>query len=222
MFKVVNLKCLLLFSFTLFFQHLSFANEDLQAWMLLKKELQIKAKINLSIQGQWRFSEDVSSLTEEQVNLRLSKQKTNTSYAFLFTLGTINTYERVREFRYALEVEKRYQLSPLFLYSLRLRQEARDFRILQEWAHRFRLRNHFSLKLSDAYFSNLFFSNEFNVYLNSFSNIDAGFSSHRVIVGLLKKRNDDVKSWSLAYVHDLQIIENPNFTRHVLQASYTF
>jgi len=190
----------------------AYADQDHQLWTLIKKNIELK-DFDMSLQGQWRFSDEESGLAEEQINVSLLKNINKLNYAFIYTLGTIEAYEKVREHRFAIQVEKKINLKKSS-YQVRLRQEARNFTIINNWAHRFRIRNRFNWDLKNKYFNQLSLSSEFNFYLNSFLEDEKGLSSHRSILSLSKKINK--KTWIISYIHDLQIVESPNFTRNVL------
>jgi hypothetical protein len=168
---------------------------------------------------QHRYDLGVEYLFEEQLNVIYSRSLWGGQGAVLLTLGTQNGYQKLREWRYALQWQKAMFGTHRSHYSLRFRQEARDFTDFMDWAHRFRLRNHwrYRLRTGSPWFGVV--SSEFNIYLNKGGWGEAGFASHRSLLGI--QRRSAKASWTILYLHDYRKIFDFEDHRHVIQVQFS-
>lgn len=171
-------------------------------------------------QLQHRYRFDTDKLFEEQLNLFVDRHLGEYELTFIFTLGSQNGYDRLREVRYALEVERDFQELRAWVYNLRLRHETRDFKSNPDLAHRFRVRNEFRYEIESSSIDGIFVNGELNIYLNNYQPEAAGFSSFRTIIGV--SGSCDSYQWGLAYLNDHRQSPIQIENRHVLQMSLEF
>ena len=138
-----------------------------QAWSILRYTYNYSEDF-VGGQLQNRYYVDQGEGFEEQLNLFFGSYWKDIEYKLIGTLGTQNAYKKIRGIRLAFEGEKDFKLSSRFVYSLRLRQEVRDFREVDDLAYRFRVRNEMSHSLMGAWFSGLSLSSEVSIYLNDY------------------------------------------------------
>lgn len=160
----------------------SHATSENQAWSRLRAEAQYN-NYHLGLQLQHRHSFEERKLFEEQVNFDVGIALTeDIELTGLWTFGIENAYEKMREYRSAVQLEWNKTWGWLS-HSLRARQEFRDFDGLREIAMRFRLRTEWIAKLNTTY--SLSASFEPNFYINRVKGLHRGLSSHRSVFLLL-------------------------------------
>ncbi len=214
-----------LYFLTSFFLMLCFDNSVLASgknsyflWNQLRYENEFSNNFSLGAQIQLRYSFDVSRLKEEQLNLFYSYFNQWGRFGFIYTIGSENGYMSLRELRYALE----YEPSPVILsgslsYSVRFRQELRNFEAYNSDAFRFRVRNELKYALDFKSKLSLVASSEVNFYSNNYVSGAQGFSSHRTIIGFEVTRT--TVRWEFFYVNDYRITQQGIENRHALNIS---
>lgn len=157
-------------------------------------------------------------LVEEQFNFQWNKKTSMGDFGLLLTLGTADQFKIWRERRYALQWENDFYKKGRWDYSLRLRQEFRDFRTEKDLAYRFRLRNEVSYLFYRVWWLNL--SSEFNWYQNSLSTNAPGFASHRSIFGVIHKV--PTIEFAIQYIYDYRSARWGKLHRHILSTTVIF
>lgn len=209
---------LLLFIFHLLTPH-SYAVENQSLyWAIVRHEHHFESG-QLGSQLQLRHSQEEGQLVEEQINLDWTWQAWDSEIALLFTFGTQDGFEKLRELRYALQWQKDIYESSRFEYNLRLRQEVRDFDTEPSLAYRFRLRNEIMTPLSKKWFVEL--SSEFNWYQNELNTNDSGFSSHRSILSFNQWLSTE-QFYGFSYVNDYRESKTGIIVRHILAFSILY
>lgn len=209
------MKSLLLFFFTLL-QPISLHAQNQtshQAWGIFRYQKQVEYH-NLGAQLQLRYNFESEKLYEEQVNLSYHRSNRYGEWGGIFTLGTEDGFSKNKELRYAFEWESHSLKQKSWSYTIRLRQEFRDFSNEDYLVYRSRMRNQINYQLPQHSDLSVSLSSEFNFYWNAFTNQGSGFSSHRTILSL-----DFDKNWGeyeLGYIHDYREFLTTVENRHIL------
>jgi hypothetical protein len=190
---------------------------NLHTWSIVRVERPLSDYL-VAAQLQHRYRFDQEKLFEEQVNLFTGRDTAHGVWTTIFTLGTLNGYERMNELRAALQWLKDFAVSDIWTFNLRLRQELRKFAEIDELAPRFRVRYQISRRLDQN--RSLSLNQELNFYQTDYIGEASGFASLRTILGYQFAAGDNEAS--VSYLMDYREDKQPIETRHVLLLAYTF
>ena len=194
-----------------------FAVEEHNAhiWSIFRYEGQAQG-YGYSAQLQHRYRFDKEKLFEEQVNLAASKETSHGVWTTIATVGTVDGYQRLNELRIAGQWERDFEIAKAWVYSLRFRQEFRQFSDVDEVAPRFRIGNEVERLLSGG--RSLSLNQEINIYQTDYIDEASGFASLRTILSYEFPFKNEVASAS--YLNDYREDKVPTEMRHVLLLTF--